>query len=228
MDWSIVTDWLASHGVRIFIIILVSIILYLLLRRLVPIVLKHTIKQKERGKRAEEELEQRISQGIGVVPKGSPRVMHGYFSSLSDPTVVHMLEEAGIAVPVSELQLFDGGGFTPSVFPEGIQDRRELQASAYLQGAVGNCLPTQIRSVIEACNRLNLDGLFWFIHHSCRPLLGETLIVKEAVTKELGLPFMVLEGDGYDPEFYSIERVRNNIETFAEILQTSKAARGGV
>ena len=60
MDWSIVTDWLASHGVRIFIILLVSAILYLALRRLVPVVLKHVIRQKERGKRAEEELEQRI------------------------------------------------------------------------------------------------------------------------------------------------------------------------
>jgi small conductance mechanosensitive channel len=60
MDWSIVTDWLASHGVRILIILLVSAALYFALRRLVPIALKHVIKRRKRGKRAEEELEQRI------------------------------------------------------------------------------------------------------------------------------------------------------------------------
>ena len=60
MDWSIVTDWLASHGVRILIILLVSVALYFALRRLVPIALKHVIKRRKRGKRAEEELEQRI------------------------------------------------------------------------------------------------------------------------------------------------------------------------
>ena len=166
-----------------------------------------------------QELEQRVREGVGVVPKGSPRVMHGYFPSLSDPAIIHMLEEAGIALPVVELQIFDGGGFTPPVFPEGVKDRHEIQASAYMQGAIGNSLPTEIRAIIEACKRLDLDGLFWFIHHSCRPILSESQMIKESVTKELGIPFMILEGDGYDSRFYSTERLRNNIETFAEMLR---------
>ena len=58
MEWSTVYDWLLSHGVRILIIILVSIALYIALRRLVPLALKHTIKVK--GQKAEEELEKRI------------------------------------------------------------------------------------------------------------------------------------------------------------------------
>ncbi|KPJ52093.1 MAG: hypothetical protein AMJ37_03560 [Dehalococcoidia bacterium DG_18] len=60
MDWSIVTDWLASHGVRIFIIILVSLILYIALRKLAPRLLKFAIKKKGEGKKAEEELDKRI------------------------------------------------------------------------------------------------------------------------------------------------------------------------
>ena len=170
------------------------------------------------------ELEQRVLKGVGVVPKGSPRVMHGYFPSFSDPIVIHMLEEAGIAVPVVELQLFDGGGFTPSVFPKEVKDRHEIQASAYMQGAIGNTVPTEIRAITEACKRLDLDGLFWFIHHSCRPYLAGCQMIKEEVTKELKLPFMLLEGDGYDSRFNSIERLRNNIETFAEMLRMKQSS----
>jgi hypothetical protein len=36
MDWSIVTDWLVSHGVRILIIIVISFTLYFVLQRLLP------------------------------------------------------------------------------------------------------------------------------------------------------------------------------------------------
>jgi len=46
MEWSTIQDWLLSHGVRILIIILVSAVLYLVLRRLIPIALKHLMKMK--------------------------------------------------------------------------------------------------------------------------------------------------------------------------------------
>jgi len=59
MEWSTVTDWLVSHGVRILIIILVSVALYFILHRLIPPALKRTIKTGKRGKKAEEELEKR-------------------------------------------------------------------------------------------------------------------------------------------------------------------------
>ena len=60
MEWSTVYDWLLSHGIRILIILLVSAALYIALRRLVPLVLKQTIKKRGKGKKAEEELEKRI------------------------------------------------------------------------------------------------------------------------------------------------------------------------
>ena len=59
MEWSTVTDWLGSHGVRILIIILVSVALYVVLQRLVPRALKLTIP-KRMAKKPEEEVEQRI------------------------------------------------------------------------------------------------------------------------------------------------------------------------
>lgn len=60
MDWTPILDWLASHGVRILIIILVSVALYFVVRKLVPRALKLAIKKRGRGKKAEEELDKRI------------------------------------------------------------------------------------------------------------------------------------------------------------------------
>ena len=60
MEWSTVTDWLLSHGVRILIILIISAALYFALRKLVPHFLHLTIKKRKRGKKAEEELEKRI------------------------------------------------------------------------------------------------------------------------------------------------------------------------
>ncbi len=60
MEWSTVTDWLLSHGVRILIILIVSFILYFALRKLAPPFLQLTIKKRRREKKAEEELEKRI------------------------------------------------------------------------------------------------------------------------------------------------------------------------
>lgn len=60
MEWSTVTDWLVSHGVRIFIILIISAALYIVLRRLVPLLLKQTVKKRGKSKKAEDEAEKRV------------------------------------------------------------------------------------------------------------------------------------------------------------------------
>ncbi len=60
MEWSTVTDWLVSHGVRIFIILLISAALYIVLRRLIPLLLKQTVKKRGKSKKAEDEAEKRV------------------------------------------------------------------------------------------------------------------------------------------------------------------------
>lgn len=64
MEWSTIQDWLLSHGVRIFIVILVSAALYIVLRRLLPIALKHMMKMK--GDKGDESLEKRTKTLSGI------------------------------------------------------------------------------------------------------------------------------------------------------------------
>lgn len=66
MEWSTVQDWLLSHGVRILIIILVSAVIYIALRRLVPVILKNAMRQRKKGKKAKETLEKRTKTLSGI------------------------------------------------------------------------------------------------------------------------------------------------------------------
>jgi len=60
MDWSTVTDWLGSHGVRILIILIVFGALYLLLRRAVPRAVKLHVSRRMVAK-PETEIEKRAT-----------------------------------------------------------------------------------------------------------------------------------------------------------------------
>lgn len=66
MEWSTVQDWLLSHGVRILIIIIVSAVIYIALRRLVPVILKNAMRQRKKGKKAKETLEKRTKTLSGI------------------------------------------------------------------------------------------------------------------------------------------------------------------
>ncbi len=58
MDWDIVKDWMILHGVRIAIIIAVSVVCYLALKRIVPFVMKY-MRKAQLQKHSEIEVEKR-------------------------------------------------------------------------------------------------------------------------------------------------------------------------
>lgn len=60
MEWSTVTDWLVSHGVRILIILIISAILYCVLRKVLPSALNLTVRRRGKSKKAEDEAEKRV------------------------------------------------------------------------------------------------------------------------------------------------------------------------
>lgn len=50
MDWTPFTNWLLEHGPRILLIIVISVILYYIMRRFVPIMVKRTVSRTMAGK----------------------------------------------------------------------------------------------------------------------------------------------------------------------------------
>lgn len=50
MDWTIVVDWLVQHGIRILLIIIISVALYFIMHHFVPITIKRTVSRRMKGR----------------------------------------------------------------------------------------------------------------------------------------------------------------------------------
>jgi len=100
IDWDRVTDWLLTHGLRILLILALALVADLVLRVIVPRVIRPTVARQMRGKPAEE-IEQR-SHTLVAVLRGSGRfvlVVWALFTILPElgVNITPMLASVGIA-----------------------------------------------------------------------------------------------------------------------------------
>ena len=100
IDWDRVTDWLLTHGLRILLILALALVADLVLRFVVPRVIRPTVARQMRGKPAEE-IEQRGHTLVAVL-RGSGRfvlVVWALFTILPElgVNVTPMLASVGIA-----------------------------------------------------------------------------------------------------------------------------------
>jgi small-conductance mechanosensitive channel len=100
IDWDRVTDWLLTHGLRILLILALALVADLVLRFVVPRVIRPTVARQMRGKPGEE-IEQR-SHTLVAVLRGSGRfvlVVWALFTILPElgVNVTPMLASVGIA-----------------------------------------------------------------------------------------------------------------------------------
>jgi len=140
--------------------------------------------------------------------------------SLVDPGIVQMLEDQGIAIPYTEVNSVTSKRFWPET-----KDPCEEIASKFFKSPVSQSYRMRIDSVIEECRKWKIDGLFWYNHFSCRPTYTDSIMIVKAVKEELNIPAILIEGDAYDPRYYTKEQLRTRIEAFAEILKTTKSDR---
>jgi small conductance mechanosensitive channel len=100
IDWDRVTDWLLTHGLRILLILALAFVADLVLRVIVPRVIRPTVARQMRGKPGEE-IEQR-SHTLVAVLRGSSRfvlVVWALFTILPElgVNITPMLASVGIA-----------------------------------------------------------------------------------------------------------------------------------
>ena len=164
------------------------------------------------------EVKERVKAGIGVTPKGAPRVLI-FLPSFVDPSFAHMItRELGIAVPVCSLNWL-----TPKELEKTEQrDFGGRIAEAMLRRGTFHSASGQISYVKEIAKRWKLDGVIVNFLFSCRPAAIAPLMAKRSLEKELGIPVLSLEYDVYDCRDYSTQQVRTRVETFAELLKLSK------
>ncbi len=75
--------------------------------------------------------------------------------------------------------------------------------------------------VQEIVREIEPDGVINFCHWGCRQSSGGVMILKEKM-QELGMPFLVLDGDGIDRRNSSDGQIRTRFEAFLEIIRQQK------
>jgi benzoyl-CoA reductase/2-hydroxyglutaryl-CoA dehydratase subunit BcrC/BadD/HgdB len=164
-----------------------------------------------------QEVKRRVDAKEGILPEGSPRVLWGNHFPLPDPGMVRMVEGLGVASPLSEIWYY-----TTQPPAKIYDDPIETIACRFLELGVLTSVTGRIKDVVRLFESWNLDGILWFNHAPCKVIGTDSLMVRNALKKELKAPIVVLEGDIYDARFYNRQQMRTRVESFAEMLKTRK------
>lgn len=169
-----------------------------------------------------EEAEKRVKEGVGVVPRNAPRVFLG-FQSFVDPAFNRLLQEVGLAVPLSMTLLPP----LPKSDPLSFETLGMKRAQIAMGGGAYHSSDGNIRRIekgIEDGRRFTvLDGILYNFQFSCRPLTCNSKLMKAHLEKQTGLPTLSLDMDIYDDRNYSAGALRTRLEAFAEMLKARKA-----
>jgi benzoyl-CoA reductase/2-hydroxyglutaryl-CoA dehydratase subunit BcrC/BadD/HgdB len=163
------------------------------------------------------ELLDRSRRGMGVTPKGAPRVLGMFPNHHSDPRWEYQANRAGLAVVAFDFQdaseLASSG--TAIVDPN---DPYEMIVQS-LHGSFTQPLGGRIAIVLDFCRRLGVDGVLYHYHLGCRYVVGDAMLLRDAILKELGIPVLMVEWDNFDPRSYNQEQYEAKLETFRAMME---------
>lgn len=164
------------------------------------------------------EVEKRVQDETGVVPKGAPRIFL-MFKSVSDPTLNRLFQEVGLAVPLNMALLPPPRIPEPYPYPT-LGEKRAEQA---LYAGTYHSTYGWIKRNSESLKRAEIDGIVYSFPFSCRPLSCNSKLGKLYMEKEIGLPTLLLDMDIYDDRNYSAAALHTRLEAFSEMLTVQKA-----
>jgi hypothetical protein len=166
------------------------------------------------------ELEERVKAGIGAAKKGAPRVSMPH-AHMSDPRCCNVMEDVGLAVPVTYVLVWMGGIplRVDKVYPTIGEN---IAANELLSGMVFGGDASHER-IVQTVKIMKLDGFIMKNLFNCRAVAGASRIEKKHLEEALGIPVLSLEEDLVDTRTYSADYVRSRVETYAEMLKARKA-----
>jgi benzoyl-CoA reductase/2-hydroxyglutaryl-CoA dehydratase subunit BcrC/BadD/HgdB len=169
-----------------------------------------------------DELCDRVQSGKGIVEKGAPRILTLLPQHYMDPRWEHLLREVGIASVSSELGFFPLHGQRFIDFDEEKSQDPYRPLALLLHSSLAQSLSARTAIIIEACKRLHVDGVLDKYHVGCRINMGDALLIKNAIIKELGIPVLLMEWEGFDPRVYNEEQLRKRFELFRDTMLNSR------
>ncbi len=156
-------------------------------------------------------IERRVKEGKGYLPQERYRLLWLHHIRPYYPNgIFRVLEERGAAVVFEEPNYL----FWPPPDPERPW---ESLADKVLSNPWTGPLSRRIRMVEEMIEEYRVDGVIHFSHWGCRQSSGGAGVIGD-VLKRKGIPYLILPGDGADPDNYSPGQTRTRLEAFLEML----------
>jgi len=202
IDWDRVRDWLLTHGLRIVLILALALLADLLLRWLVPHVLRPLLQQRMKGK-PDEEVQQRLHTLTSVLQGSGRAVLVGW-------AIFTILPEAGVTITpilasVGIVGIAIGFG-AQSLVRDTINGLFILMDNQYSQGDVVTLAGISGRVEDVGLRRTVLRDLDGVVHY----VPNGAIAVASNLTQEwsrVNLNVSVAYGEDIDRVFAIIDRV---------------------
>ena len=170
-----------------------------------------------------EELRERVEKGVGVVEKGAPRIFAILPSHHADPRLEHLVNEVGMAIVASDVEFTSSSSMPASTLAMPMVLMRQCPNICSLPFFF--TLMEGFLIILEACKRLNVDGVLNHYHVGCRSVAGDALIIKDAITKELRIPVLLLEWENFDPRVYHHEQYKTKQTGAVQVNHSTRSMK---
>jgi hypothetical protein len=165
---------------------------------------------------------QRVRDGIGILPKGSPK-LGSYFVSPNVPWIAQLFKENGIAstfslvVAVAERQLK----------PPSFEDPYMASGEQWLRASIGMNLGLEVEDSIQKVQSFKPDAMVMGFFDFDRWLGAHQKIMAKLVEERTGVPHFYLESDFWEDRDYSPEALRTRIESISQVIKMRKMETAG-
>jgi len=160
-----------------------------------------------------EEVQERVSQGIGAITDERIRLLWDnippWFSIFK---FFNGLAKRGVVFPADTYTHAWSGSI------EG-QDLFKSAATTYSNVYLNKGLQAKVDKMVKLIKEYDLDGFVMFSVRSCKRYSLGQLVSKELVTEETGVPGVVIEGDMVDSRLFNDAQIRTRIDALLEMLE---------
>lgn len=166
------------------------------------------------------EMKEAVQKGVGVLPKGSPKI-GSYFVPFCIPWIDRMFRENGVATTFSQTLTPSKKQLTASKYKD---DAYMSIAEQWLKMPLGQNMGYEVASMVEKVNNLKPDGMLMGFFDFDRWLGAHQKMAAKLVEEQTGVPHYYMESDFWDDRDYSEEALRTRIESISQLLRIRKEA----
>lgn len=168
--------------------------------------------------RVRDEVKARSEAGIGVLPDEKIRLFWDNIPFWHNMGILNYFEKMG-GVVVAETY---SAAWSLRLDPE--DPERSLAMKSLKSYPLVSCVSVEKRKemVLKACRDYAIDGVVFHRNKSCLPItLGQMEIIR-ALDSELGIPWVIIDGDHMDARNFSMAQFQTRVDAFMEMLLEKK------